>query len=101
MIKEKIRTINSRSYVYLSCFRKGQFKGHPKYDESIIVTVVNNEGYIEFEFTNLSSGEVTKLENPASGTYTFPLVKGTKFQLVIRAKSAKGSYKIQRKTIIE
>ena len=101
MTKEKIRTVTCRSYLYLSCFRRSLFKGHPKYDEFIIVTLTNNGGNIEFVLTNASAQDVNKLDNPPSGTYIFPLIKGVKNYLVIHAKCAKGSYTIQRKTIIE
>ena len=101
MTKEKIRTLTSRAYLYMSCFRSYTIKGHPKYDEYLLFTVANNDGYIEFELTNLATQDVTKLENPAFDTYIFPLEKGAKYNFVIRAKLAKGSYKIQRKTIID
>ena len=49
----------------------------------------------------LETKETTKLDNPENGTYTFPLEKEKKTQILIKSKAAIGSYKIQKKTVIE
>ena len=98
-MKEVIRTVTARWYKLLSCYRCFHFKGHKVYEQSIIVTLKNSGGEINFEFTDLSTNEVTTLENPTSGEYVFPLTKGEKSVLVIKAKASSGSYRIQKKTI--
>ena len=101
MIKERIRTLTIRSFFLLSCYRSYLIKAHKEYEQSLIITVENSGGDLSFSLTDLSTNEVNKLDNPASGVYEFPLNKGVKYQFVITAKGAKGKYKIQKKTIIE
>ena len=101
MSKEKISTLNVRSFSFLTCHRRTLLRGHKEYDQTLIITVEKNSGELSFELTDLATKEVTKLENPESGVYDLPLSKGAKYQFVITAKAAKGKYKIQKKTIIE
>ena len=101
MAKEKMTTLNSRSYKYLSTNRRFIFTSHKEYEQEIIITIVNNGGTISFEIINAETKETTKLDNPETGTYTFPLKKGMKTQILIKSKAAIGSYKIQKKTVIE
>ena len=101
MSKEKIRTLTTRSFHALTCNRRTLLRGHKEYEQSLVITVENNGGNLSFTLTDLSTNEVTKLDNPTSGVYTMPLTKGAKYQFVITAKAAKGKYKIQKKTIIE
>ena len=101
MPKEKIVTLNSRRYKYLSTNRRCVFISHKEYEQEIVISLVNNGGTIYFEITNLETKERTKLDNPETGTYTFPLEKGKKTKLLIKSKAAIGSYKIQKKTVIE
>ena len=101
MSKEKIRTLNVRSFAFLTCHRRTLLRGHKEYEQTLIITVEKNGGELSFELTDLATKEVTKLENPESGVYDLPLSKGAKYQFVITAKAAKGKYKIQKKTIIE
>ena len=101
MAKEKIRLISVRAYFLMSCHRFWNIRSDKDKEESLIIELTNNGGYIEFELTNSTSSEVTKIENPETGVYTFPLAKGALTKLICRAKGAKGSYKIQKKTIIE
>lgn len=101
MNKAKLTTYNSRTYCLMSCRRYSYFKGHQKYEQSLVISLENKGGYIEFELIDLSTDESTKLENPESGVYEFPLKKGIKTKLIIRAKGAKGKFKVQKKTIKE
>ena len=101
MKKEKLTTFTIRAYFLLSCYRTCYFRGHKKYEQSLIITLTNSGGYIEFELIDSSTNETNKLENPESGVYEFPLKKGVMTKLIIRAKGAKGKYKIQKKTIKE
>lgn len=101
MSKEKIVTLNSRCYKYLSTNRRFVFTSHKEYEQEIIITLVNNGGAISFEIINLETKATTKLDNSETGTYTFPLEKGMKTQILIKSKAAIGSYKIQKKTVIE
>ena len=101
MPKEKIVTLNSRCYKYLSTNRRYVFTSHKECEQEITISLVNNGGTISFEIINLETKETTKLDNPETGTYTFPLEKGKKTQILIKSKAAIGSYKIQKKTVIE
>ena len=96
---EKIRTIHSRAFYLISCHRYYVFKGHKEYEESIILTVKNDGGTIDFVFTDSTNNENISFINPPSGEYIVPLKKGEKMKLVITAKGAKGSYKIAKKII--
>lgn len=98
---EKLRTKLLRKYRLLTCKRFHVFTGHKKYEESLILSVINNGGSICFNFTNLSTNETLTFDNPSSGEYVVPLQKGEKIKLVINASKAIGSYKIVKKTIIE
>lgn len=98
---EKLLTVSSRKYFYLSTNRYFTFKGHKKFDKSIIITFENRGGEIEFNLTNLSSGETHKLTSSDAGTHEFSLPKLEKVQLYIKSSKAIGSYKIQIKTIKE
>lgn len=95
------KTQASRKYYLLSCHRFMTFKGHKSYEETIILSVINDGGSICFTFTDLSSNEVISFDNPKSGDYIIPLKKGIKTKLVITASKAIGSYKIIKKTIID
>ena len=99
MLREKITAITTRSFYRMSCYRKGFFIGHKKYEQSIIFSITLNSGYLEFAFIDMSTSEVTRFINPENGVYSFPLKKGNKYQLEIRAKAANGNYKVMRKTI--
>jgi len=94
-------TVAARSFYGLSSHHKWAFIGNKKYEQYLVITVENNGGYLAFEITNMTTNKVEKLENPQSGTYEFLLEKGEKTQLVLKAKSAIGKYKIQKKTIKE
>ena len=101
MSKEKIRTLNVRSFAFLTCHHRTLLRGHKEYEQSLIITVEKNGGELSFELMNLATKEANKLDNPESGVYEVPLSKGAKYQFVITAKAAKGKYKIQKKTVIE
>ena len=75
------------------------FNGHKEYEQSLILSLVNNGGSICFTFTDLSSNETTTFDNPDSGDYVIPLKKGGKTKMVITSNKAIGSYKIVKKTI--
>ena len=98
---EKLLTVSSRKYAYLSTNRYFTFKGHKEYEKSIIITFENRSGEIEFNLTNLSSGKTHKLTSSDAGTHEFPLPKLEKVLLHIKSSKAIGSYKIQVKTIKE
>ena len=95
------KTQASRKYYLLSCHRFMTYIGHKSYEETIILSVINDGGSICFTFTDLSNNEVISLDNPKSGDYIIPLKKGIKTKLVITASKAIGSYKIIKKTIID
>lgn len=98
---EKVTLLGARKYYLLSCGRRTfSIKGHKEYEEVLVITLTNDGGYIELEIVDKSNNESTKLENPESGIYSFPLKKGEVTNLIIRAKSAIGSYKIEKKTTI-
>ena len=101
MSKEKIRTLNVRSFAFLTCRRRTLLRGHKEYEQTLIITVEKNGGELSFELTDLNTKEANTLDNPESGIYEFPLSKGAKYQFVITAEAAKGKYMIQKKTIIE
>ena len=101
MSKEKISTLNVRSFSFLTCHRRTLLRSHKEYEQSLIITVENNGGSLSFELTDLSTKEVIKLDNPETGVYPLSLNKGAKYQLLITASAAKGTYKIQKKTIVE
>ena len=96
MSKEKIHLINSRSYKYLSTNRLIHLRADKNNDEFLIIDIVHKSGDISFTLN-----DSVILENPDSGEYTFPLVKGEINSLKIKSKSAIGSYKVRKKTIIE
>lgn len=98
---EKYRTLAARKYYLLSCHRYFVFKGHKKYEQSLIVSVTNNGGSISFTFTDLATQEVKEFKDPQTGEFTVPLTKGNKMKLVINASKAIGAYKIVKKTIKE
>lgn len=98
---EKYRTLTARKYYLLSCHRFFVFKGHKKYEQSLIVSVTNNGGSISFTFTDLATNEVKEIKNLKTGEYVIPLTKGGKTKLVITASHAIGAYNIKRKTIKE
>ncbi len=74
---EKLLTVSSRKYVYLSTNSHFTFKGHKKFDKYIIIDFENRGGEIEFNLTNLSSGKSYKLINSDAGTHEFPLQVGS------------------------
>lgn len=94
---EKLRTITARKYYLLSTNRFFVFKGHKKYDGSIILNVTNNGGEISFTFIDLESNQETKLDNPVTGEYTVPIKANSKIKLLIKSSKAVGSYKISKK----
>ena len=96
---EKLRTILSRKYHFLTTHRYHVFSGHKEYEQSLILSLVNNGGSICFTFTDLSSNEATTFDNPDSGDYVIPLKKGGKTKMVIASNKAIGSYKKEKKTI--
>jgi len=98
---ERLQVQASRKYRYLTCHRFQVFKAHKEFEESLILSVINNSGSISFTFTDLSNNEVISFDNPKSGDYVIPLKKGIKTRLVIAASKAIGSYKIIKKTIID
>lgn len=98
---EKYRTLTARKYHFLSTHRSFLFKGHKKYEQSLIVVIQNNGGNINFTFTDLANEEVFAFDNPSSGKYEIKLVKGNKMKLLITSSKAIGSYKIIKKTIKE
>lgn len=98
---EKYITLAARKYYLLSCHRYFVFKGHKKYEESLVINVTNNGGSISFTFTDLTTNEVIEFKDPKTGEYVVPLTKGGKTKLVITASHAIGAYKIVKKTIKE
>lgn len=98
---EKYQTLTARKYYLLSCHRFFVFKGHKKYEQSLIVSVTNNGGSISFTFTDLVTNEVIEFKDSKTGEYIIPLTKGGKTKLVITAYHAIGSYNIKKKTIKE
>lgn len=98
---EKLRALASRKYYLLSCHRFFVFKGHKKYEESLVISITNEGGSISFTFTNLVTNEVIEFKDPESGKYVVPLTKGGKTKLVITASHAIGAYNIKKKTIKE
>lgn len=101
MAKEKIRTLNSRSFFLLTCIRRNVIRGCKENEQSLIITVENKGGVICFTLKDLATDKCEILENPETGVYELPLKKGGKYQFTITANFAKGKYKIQKKTIIE
>ncbi len=95
---EKYRTLAARKYYLLSCHRYFVFTGHKEYEESLVLTLTNNGGQINFTFTD-SKGKETVFDNPETGEYIIPLQKGEKTKLVITASKAIGAYNIKKKTI--
>ena len=71
-------------------------KGSKECEESLIITLVNSGGFIEFEIIDAATKESNKLINPESGTYTFPINKGGRLNIILRTKGASGSYKIEK-----
>lgn len=98
---EKYRTITARKYLLLSSHRWFYFKGHKKYEQSLIVSVTNNGGSISFTFTDLATNEVKEYKDVQTGEFVVFLTKGNKMKLVINASKAFGAYKIVKKTIKE
>lgn len=98
---EKLRTLASRKYYLLSCHRFFVFKGHKKYEQSLVINVTNEGGEICFTFTDLATNKVKEIKNPKTGEYIISLTKGGKTKLVITASHAVGSYNIKKKTIKE
>ena len=98
---EKYRTLTARKYLLLSSHRCFYFKGHKKYDESLVINVTNEGGSISFAFTNLITNEEIEFKDPKTGEYIIPLTKGGKTKLVINASHAIGAYTIKKKTISE
>ena len=97
---EKIKLQAARKYYFLSCHRYMTFTAHKEYEESIILNITNEGGDISFIFTDLSTNEVVRFDNPNTGEYIIPLVKGQKTKLVINASKAIGSYNIKKRTIM-
>jgi len=97
---EKSRIQALRKYRFLSCHRFQVFSASKKYEESLLLTVNNDGGSINFTFTDLSTNEATSFDNPQTGEYAINLKKGNKIRLEIKAIKAIGSYKIVRKTIV-
>lgn len=95
---EILKTLAARKYKFLSCHRYFVFTGHKDYEESLVLTLTNDGGYITFTFTD-SNGQETIFDNPISGEYVIPLKKGEKTKLVITASKAIGAYNIKKKTI--
>lgn len=96
---EKKRTILSRKYIYLSCNKYHVFNALNEHEQSLLLSVTNNGGSICFTFTDLSNNQTTVLDNPQTGDYVIPLVKGNKMKLAVKASKAIGAYKIVKKTI--
>lgn len=96
---EKLKIQAARKYRILSCHRYQTFAGHKEYEESLLLSVTNDGGLINFTFTDLTTNEVISFDNPKTGEYEVPLKKGNKMRLVINASKAIGSYKIVKRTI--
>ena len=89
--------IVSRSYKGLSSYRlMYSVKGNKEHEESLVITLVNSGGFIEFEIIDVETKESNKLTNPESGTYTFAINKGGRLKIILRAKGSSGSYKIEK-----
>ena len=99
-MKEKVRTIASRIFLYLFCHRVTYFKSNKKYEQSVIFDVDIKSGLFTFELENLVSNKIEKLDNPSLGIYEYPLIKDNKYRIIITSKGASGKYKIQQKTLI-
>lgn len=97
MNMEKLRMVTAMKYYSLYTNRLFVFKGHKKYDGSIILKVTNNGGEISFTFIDLESNQETKLDNPVTGEYTVPIKANNKIKLLIKSSKANGSYKISKK----
>lgn len=95
----KIRTILLRRYFLLSCLGYLSIHASKKEQQSLILTVDNSGGEISFTFKSLTTGLVQEFVNPASGEYIIPLRFDERMRLEIKAKGAKGGYKLQKKTI--
>lgn len=98
---EKLRTLASRKYYLLSCYRFFVFKGHKEHEQLLVIQITNEGGEICFTFTDLVTNKVTEFKNPKSGEYVIHLTKGGKTKLVITASHAIGAYKIVKRTIKE
>ena len=98
---EKVRLVTFRKYLMLSCNRYFFFKGHKKYEQSLLIDITQNSGQFSLEFTNRDTNETIKIENEFKETIEFPLIKGNRYSLQVTAKGACGSYKIRKKTIKE
>lgn len=98
---EKYRTLTARKYYSLSCHRFFVFKGHKKYEQSLVIYITNEGGEICFTFTDLATNEVIEYKDPKSGEYVIYLTKGGKTKLVITTSHAIGAYKIVKRTIKE
>lgn len=97
MNMEKLRMVTAMKYYSLYTNRLFVFKGHKKYDGSIILKVTNNGGEISFTFIDLESNQETKFDNPVTGEYTVPIKANNKIKLLIKSSKANGSYKISKK----
>ena len=96
---EILRIQAARKYYLLSCHRYQTFIGHKEYEESLILTITNNGGYISFTFTDLSTNEVITFDNPKTGEYIVLLKKGSKMKMDIKASKAIGAYNIKKRTV--
>ena len=94
---EKTRILTIRKYYSLFTNRSCVFKGHKKYDRSIILNITNNGGAISFTFIDLETNQETKFDNPVTGEYTVPIKANSKIKLFIKSSKAVGSYKISKK----
>ena len=99
MEKVKISTVTNRSYYRATTYRKYYLKGHKKYEQSLIINVENADGKIYFELVDVKAKTSERLDNPVTGTYTFPLKSGVRYAFIIRTEAAKGGYKVQKQTI--
>ena len=97
--KEKKRLIYSSAYYLKTSNTRYSFKGHKRYDQYLIVTLKNEGGYLEFEFTSRNFKDGNRFVNPATGSYIFPLRKEEKFYLYFKTVKAKGAFKIEKLTV--
>ena len=99
-MKEKVRTITSRIFLYLFCHRVTYFKSNKKYEQSVIFDVDIKSGSFIIELEDLVNNKIEKLDNPSLGIYEYPLKKDNRYRIKITSKGACGKYKIQKKTLI-
>lgn len=88
--------ITSKYYLLAYTNRYISFRSSKNDEEYLFVDIKNDKGEINLTITNTVTNHQEVLNNPATGIYKFPLIKGTRYKVEIHSYEAYGHYILKR-----